>query len=148
MLPSSGWYCSLSARLESWRGNRLSWLKVCFCCSVSGKFWDSISTERRLFPDSLQFIGHLIIRHYIDWGIDSVVKWIINRNSKAILWTEEARGSVKVLCYKPEGRGLETRWGELIFSIYLILADALGPGVHSATNRNEYQKQKNNVSGE
>jgi hypothetical protein len=35
------------------------------------------------------------------------------------------------------------------FSIYLILLAALGPGVYSASNRNEYQKQKNNnVSGE
>jgi hypothetical protein len=32
-------------------------------------------------------------------------------------------------------------------SIYLILSAALGPGVYSASNRNEYQKQKNNVSG-
>jgi hypothetical protein len=31
------------------------------------------------------------------------------------------------------------------FSIYLILA--LRPGIYSASNRNEYQKQKNNVSG-
>jgi hypothetical protein len=35
----------------------------------------------------------------------------------------------------------------MIFSIYLMLPAALGPGVHSASNRNEYQKQKNNVSG-
>jgi hypothetical protein len=57
-----------------------------------------------------------------------------------------ARGIVVVeaLCYKPEGRGFETRCGELIFSIYLILSAALGPGVYSASNRNEYQKQKNN----
>jgi hypothetical protein len=33
------------------------------------------------------------------------------------------------------------------FSIYLILSAALGPGVHSACNRNEYQKQKNHVCG-
>jgi hypothetical protein len=33
--------------------------------------------------------------------------------------------------YKPEGGG------------YLILPAALGPGVHSASNRNEYQKQRN-----
>jgi hypothetical protein len=33
------------------------------------------------------------------------------------------------------------------FSIYLILSAAIGPGVYSASNRNEYQKQKN-VSGE
>jgi hypothetical protein len=34
------------------------------------------------------------------------------------------------------------------FSIYLIFPAALGPGVYSASNRNEYQKQKNNVSRE
>jgi hypothetical protein len=35
----------------------------------------------------------------------------------------------------------------IFFSIYLILPGALGPGVHSASNRNEYQKQKNSVLG-
>jgi hypothetical protein len=49
---------------------------------------------------------------------------------------------VKALCYKPEGRGFETRWGEWIFSLYLILAAALGPGLYLASNRNEHQKQK------
>jgi hypothetical protein len=34
------------------------------------------------------------------------------------------------------------------FSIYIILPAALGPGVYSASNINEYQKKKNNVSGE
>jgi hypothetical protein len=34
------------------------------------------------------------------------------------------------------------------FLIYLILLAALGPGVYSASNRNEYQSQKNIVSGE
>jgi hypothetical protein len=32
-------------------------------------------------------------------------------------------------------------------SMYLILPVALGPGVHLAFNRNEYQKQKNYASG-
>jgi hypothetical protein len=56
-----------------------------------------------------------------------------------------ARGSVvvKALCYKPEGRGFESR-GEWLLSIYLTLLAALGP----ASNRNEYRKHKNNVSGE
>jgi hypothetical protein len=40
------------------------------------------------------------------------------------------------------------RYINLIFSIYLILPAALDPGVYSASNRNDYQKQKNNVSGE
>jgi hypothetical protein len=35
-----------------------------------------------------------------------------------------------------------------LLSSYLILLVALGPGVYSASNRNEYQKHKNNVSGE
>jgi hypothetical protein len=34
------------------------------------------------------------------------------------------------------------------FSIYLILPAALGPGIYSASNRNEYQKKKNYVTGE
>jgi hypothetical protein len=33
-------------------------------------------------------------------------------------------------------------------SVYLILQAALGPGVYSASNRNEYKKHKNNISGE
>jgi hypothetical protein len=47
------------------------------------------------------------------------------------------RGSVvvKALCYKPEGRGFDTRWGE-----FLNLPNPSGPGVYSAPNRNEYQK--------
>jgi hypothetical protein len=49
---------------------------------------------------------------------------------------------VRALCYKPGGRGFETRRSELIFSIYLIIPVALGPGVHSDSNRKEYEKQK------
>jgi hypothetical protein len=33
-------------------------------------------------------------------------------------------------------------------SIYIILPAGLGPGVYSSSNRNDYQKYKNNVSGE
>jgi hypothetical protein len=42
---------------------------------------------------------------------------------------------VKALCYKPEGRGFDSLWGE--FLNLLILPVALGPGVYSASNRNE-----------
>jgi hypothetical protein len=62
-----------------------------------------------------------------------------------------AHGSVvvKALCYMLRGLGFETRWGEwFFFFIYLILPAALGPGVYSTSNRNEYQKQKNNDSGQ
>jgi hypothetical protein len=39
-------------------------------------------------------------------------------------------------------------WAHLIFPIYLILLAALSPGGYSASNRIQYQKQINNVSGE
>jgi hypothetical protein len=55
---------------------------------------------------------------------------------------------VEALHYKPEGGGFEARGGEGIFSIYLILPVALDFGIYSASNRNEYQKHNNNVSGE
>jgi hypothetical protein len=55
---------------------------------------------------------------------------------------------VEALCYKLEGHGFETQWGELIFPIHLILLAALGPGVYSASKRKEYQKQKNYISEE
>jgi hypothetical protein len=34
------------------------------------------------------------------------------------------------------------------FSVYLIVPATLGPGVYSASNGNDYQKQNNNVSVE
>jgi hypothetical protein len=34
------------------------------------------------------------------------------------------------------------------FSIYPILSAAISVGFYSASNKNEYQKKKNNVSGE
>jgi hypothetical protein len=34
-----------------------------------------------------------------------------------------------------------------LFSIYIILPAAQGPGVYSASNRNKYLKHKNHVSG-
>jgi hypothetical protein len=54
---------------------------------------------------------------------------------------------VKALFYKPEGSEFENRWGEWMFSIYLIFQVALGSGDHPASNRHEYQKQKSTVSG-
>jgi hypothetical protein len=55
---------------------------------------------------------------------------------------------VKAVCYNLEGSGIETRLGELCLSIYVIILAALGPEVYSASNRNEYQMHKNNVSAE
>jgi hypothetical protein len=71
----------------------------------------------------------------------------ITKTLKNLIWKvlglNWARGSVvvKALCCKLELRCF-------FFSVYLILPAALGSGLYSASNRNEYQEQKNNVSGE
>jgi hypothetical protein len=44
---------------------------------------------------------------------------------------------------KEDGMGLN-----FFLSIYLSLPASLGPGAYTPSNRNEYQKKKNNVSGE
>jgi hypothetical protein len=49
---------------------------------------------------------------------------------------------VKTLCYKPEGRGFDE------VNDFFNLPNPSGSEVHLAPNINEYQKQKNNVSGE
>jgi hypothetical protein len=49
-------------------------------------------------------------------------------------------------CSRKVARSILHEMNEL-FSMYLILPTALGAGVYSASNRNEYQKQKSNASG-
>jgi hypothetical protein len=56
-------------------------------------------------------------------------------------WLRHYATSRKVACYRSDEVNE-------FFPIYLILPAVLGHGVYSASNRNEYQKQKNNVSGE
>ena len=53
------------------------------------------------------------------------------------------RGStvVKVLCYKSEGRWFDPSWSHWKFSLSHVKSfrSHYGPGVDSASNRNEYQ---------
>jgi len=51
------------------------------------------------------------------------------------------RGStvVKVLCYKSEGRWFDPSWCQWIFIHIKSFRSHYGPGVDSASNRNEYQ---------
>jgi hypothetical protein len=73
-----------------------------------------------------------------------VVRFAIQQSARA-----RASAVVKALYYKPERCGFETPRSELfLFSTDLILPATLGPAVYSASKRNQYPKQKNNVSGE
>ena len=52
-----------------------------------------------------------------------------------------ARGGVvvKALRYKPAGRGFDSRWCHWNFSVTQSFRSHYGPGVNTASNRNEYQ---------
>ena len=47
---------------------------------------------------------------------------------------------VKALCYKPEGRGFDSRWCRWNFSLPQSFRPNSVPGVVSASNRNAYQE--------
>ena len=47
---------------------------------------------------------------------------------------------VEALLYKPEGRGFDSRWCHWDFSLTRFFRPHPGPGVDSASNRNEYQE--------
>jgi hypothetical protein len=53
-----------------------------------------------------------------------------------------ARGSavVEILRYKPEGRGIESRWFHWNFSLTYSFRPHYGPGGDSGSNRNEYRE--------
>ena len=52
-----------------------------------------------------------------------------------------ARGGVvfKAVCYKPAGRGFDSRWCHWNFSLTLSFQPHYGTGVDSASNRNDNQ---------
>jgi hypothetical protein len=58
-----------------------------------------------------------------------------------------SRGNVVVYSTSRKVAGSRSDEMKEFFSLCLILPAALSPGVYSASNRNKYQKQKNNVSG-
>ena len=47
---------------------------------------------------------------------------------------------VEALRYKPEGRGFDFRWCYRNISLIYSYRPHYGPGVDSASNRNEYQE--------
>ena len=47
---------------------------------------------------------------------------------------------VEALRYKPEGRGFDSCWYHWNFSLTQSFRPHYGPGVDSASNRNEYQE--------
>jgi len=71
---------------------------------------------------------------------------VIIYNVKVFINTDGNRGGyavaqlVEALRYKPEGRGFDSRLCHWEFSLTLSFRPHYGPGVDSASNRNEYKE--------
>ena len=90
--------------------------------------------------------------HIPDGSIFNVLfKYCIAFNSICIIWVyylfnfvtfivgHGVAQLVEALRYKPEGRGFDSRWCHWNFSL-TSFRPHYGPGVESASNRNEYQE--------
>ena len=65
----------------------------------------------------------------------------IHANLNSVHCTLGVRGDTdEALRYKPEGRGFDSRWCHWNFSLTQSFRPHCGPGVDSASNRNEYQE--------
>jgi hypothetical protein len=107
-----------------------------YCCYCV--YWDSN-------PEPSAAGRHTDVKNYVALSNLNHVSQLVSSSHSLF---SGARGSIVVtaLCYKPGGPCSIP--DEVIFKIDLILPTALCPGVYSACNRNEYQKYKNNFSGE
>jgi hypothetical protein len=98
----------------------------------------------------------IYVSHFISWlsryigGLRVGEPWFDYRRSNSVfLFSTESRPAlgifpvvVKALCVKPQGRGVETRRGELIFSNLPNPSGSTRPGFYWSSNRKPYQKQK------
>jgi hypothetical protein len=148
-----GWLGSLEAGLTQWmcRSEKMRFMQPLYVTSA----WNAIASFLKRCLDDLTTVTMM------PYSLEEVYRYVTgtfvalqSNSGRAIrereeIWTRHSREGVHAaLCYMPEGREFRTGWGEWIISVHLVLPASLGPGVHSASDINEYQKQKNNVSGE
>jgi hypothetical protein len=67
-------------------------------------------------------------------SLRSVAPWKLKIWVPITIGGNAVKGLVEALCYKPEGRRFDSRWCLRNFRPHY------DPGVHSASNRNEYQE--------
>ena len=61
----------------------------------------------------------------------------IEKKKNIYIYIYMGRVMVKALRYKPAGRGFDSQWCHWNFSVTLPFRSHFGPGVDSASNRNE-----------
>jgi hypothetical protein len=77
---------------------------------------------------------HLYAREMLYGNVVRVSTFCIFKMGHAVLHL------VEVLFYKPKGRGFDSRWGHWILQLIQSFHPHYGPGVDSASIRNEHQE--------
>ena len=79
---------------------------------------------------------NIVNRAVLNYSLN-VLKCIVLRTN---LLGDRGGSVVKELRYKSEGRCFDSRWCHWNFSLTYSFRSHYGPGVESASNRNEYQE--------
>ena len=112
-----------------------------FSCSLAQRAWNSIhsctNNNMTNSENTLKFNGETSL-----FTSSSFALFFLSFLSLSYLFSLGDRGGtvVKVLCYKSEGRWFDSRWCHWKFSLTYSFRSHYGPGVDSASNRNEYQE--------
>jgi len=133
----------------------LAALNTCLCCccmlqviiSVSQMLGNVIGLNNARFQESLSLINSYASSDKVMKGTGNYLQfcgtlWYRNELFDIVMVVIGDHGStvVKVLCYKSEGRWFDPRWCHWNFLLTKSFRSHYGPGVDSASNRNEYQE--------
>jgi hypothetical protein len=120
-------------------------IPCCITVKVNGttrrRFNTWKATTRFRIKQELKFLCKKKIRNFKNFTLHVQLCDIMTGNwFSEVLSCMGACGGVvvKALCYKPAGRGFDSRWCHWNFSVTSFRSH-YGPGVDSASNRNEYQ---------
>jgi hypothetical protein len=99
--------------------NQIHYHPTCFIsCILILSFTLHVILRSGLFPT--QFPTKVLCIHFSSWHVVAYL--------------------VEPLCYKSEGHVFVSRWGHCIFQLTSSFQPHYGPGIGSASNRNEYQE--------
>jgi hypothetical protein len=78
----------------------------------------------------------IIAVRFVSVATDRIQKYL---ELTQVQWTHDG-AVIEALRYKPDGRGIDSRWCHWNFSLTQSFRQHYGPGMDSDSNRNEFQK--------
>jgi hypothetical protein len=101
--------------------------------------WTPGSSLQSTVPPCHCYSSFFVLSYQLNYPVSTQPLYVLSLLSlswhEVAQWLRHYATSLKFAGPRPEEVNV-------FFSIYLILPAALGPGVYSASNRNEYEKQK------